>query len=146
MVESAPFIVQFLAVFFQDLLSGLFNLIFFWMKKPKNISGQLALVTGNCTLINIQPTQGYHLFIDPNCQGGARGLGRSIAFRLAMEGCNVAVCDINIEEATRTSREIREKWNVSCEAFKVDVSNTEHVNSLHDEIVKKMGSVDILVW
>lgn len=72
-------------------------------------------------------------------------MGKSIASRLAKEGCNIAICDINIKEAQITSDEIKRKFKVSCEAFKVDVSDTEHVNRLQNEIEGKMGTVDILV-
>ena len=77
--------------------------------------------------------------------GGARGLGKAIAVRLAQEGCNLAICDINIEEAQRTSEEIRSQFKIACEAFKADVSDTQQVAALYNEIGEKMGTVDILV-
>ena len=52
---------------------------------------------------------------------------------------------MNLEEAKRTSEELRSKFRVSCEAFKADVSDTEQVAILQKEITEKMGTVDILV-
>ncbi|XP_070506481.1 estradiol 17-beta-dehydrogenase 11-like [Chironomus tepperi] len=113
---------QVLICFIQDIVSGFLGLLFWRKKELKNISGQLALVTG-----------------------GARGLGKAIAEKLAQEGCNIAICDVNIEEAQRTSEEIRSKYSISCEAFKADVSDPQQVAALHNEITKNMGTVDILV-
>lgn len=40
--------------------------------------------------------------------GGARGIGKSIAFALAEAGCRVAIVDIDKEQAIATAREIEE--------------------------------------
>ncbi|CAG9801799.1 unnamed protein product [Chironomus riparius] len=113
---------QALIILIQEIVSGLFGFLFRVKKSPKNVSGQLALVTG-----------------------GARGLGKAIAIRLAQEGCNLAICDVNIEEAQKTSEEIRSKFKIECIAFKADVSDTQQVATLYNEIGEKMGTVDILV-
>jgi all-trans-retinol dehydrogenase (NAD+) len=88
--------------------------VFFkWIKdifvppKPKNISGQLAVVTG-----------------------GSNGIGKAIAMRLAQEGCNIAIANRNIVEGQRTAAEIEEKYGVQAKAFKVDVSKHEGKFSL----------------
>jgi all-trans-retinol dehydrogenase (NAD+) len=91
-------------------------------RKPKDISGQLALVTG-----------------------GANGLGKAIAFRLAQEGCNVVIIDLNLNEAQQTSQEITERFKVKSTAHKVDVSDYDAIQQLRNEIEKSLGSVDILV-
>lgn len=88
----------------------------------KNISGQVALVTGS-----------------------ANGLGRAIAFRLAQENCNIAVADINYKSAVRTANEIKEKFRVKAEAYKVDVADPESIRQLKVDIEASLGAVDILV-
>jgi len=95
---------------------------FFSPTKQKSIAGQLALVTG-----------------------GANGLGRAIAIRLAKEKCDVVVGDINLIEAEKTAAEISEKYNVQTAAFKVDVSNYDAIQKLKNDIEESLGSVDILV-
>ncbi|CRK91790.1 CLUMA_CG005421, isoform A [Clunio marinus] len=91
-------------------------------KKPKNISGQLALITG-----------------------GANGLGRAIAFRLAQEKCNIVIVDVNIKEAHATASEIAEKFKVKTRAYKVDVSDYDAIQQLKNDVENDFGSVDILV-
>uniref|UniRef100_A0A8W7PUI5 Short-chain dehydrogenase/reductase 3 n=1 Tax=Anopheles coluzzii TaxID=1518534 RepID=A0A8W7PUI5_ANOCL len=87
----------------------------------KNISGQTALVTG-----------------------GANGLGQSIAIALAKEGCNVAVVDVDETNARETVANLR-RYNVSAEAYKVDVSDYEAVRQLGRDVERDLGPVDILV-
>lgn len=88
----------------------------------KNISGQVALVTGS-----------------------ANGLGRAIAFRLAQENCHIAVADINLADAQRTARELSEIHRVKAVAYKVDVSDVLSIKQLKSDIESTLGPVDILV-
>lgn len=88
----------------------------------KNISGQVALVTGS-----------------------ANGLGRAIAFRLAQENCDIAVADINLADAQRTARELSEIHRVKAVAYKVDVSDVLSIKQLKSDIESTLGPVDILV-
>lgn len=88
----------------------------------KVIGGQLALVTG-----------------------GANGLGREIAKRLAKEGCNIVVVDLDLIGAEKAAKEIAVEFNVKTKAFKVDVSNYEEVLKLRSDIEGSIGTVDILV-
>jgi 3-oxoacyl-[acyl-carrier protein] reductase len=76
--------------------------------------------------------------------GSARGIGRAIALELAKEGANVVVCDVNLEAAIETSKEIEAMGRKSF-AKKVDVTNYKEVESLILETKEKLGSVDILV-
>ena len=78
-------------------------------------------------------------------KGGANGLGRAIAHRLAKEKCDVIIIDLNLNEALKTAQEISEKFNVKTAAYKVDVSNYEAIQKLKKDIEESMGSIDILV-
>uniref|UniRef100_A0A182QKV4 Short-chain dehydrogenase/reductase 3 n=1 Tax=Anopheles farauti TaxID=69004 RepID=A0A182QKV4_9DIPT len=89
--------------------------------RMKIISGQTALVTG-----------------------GANGLGQAIAISLAKEGCNVAVVDVDETNAQETVAKLR-RYNVSAEAYKVDVSDYEAVRQLGRDVERDLGPVDILV-
>ena len=76
--------------------------------------------------------------------GAARGIGKAIAKRYAMEGCNIAITDINEDNIKATVAELSElgtmvKGYVSNAADFADVEKT--VN----QIVADFGRVDILV-
>lgn len=67
-----------------------------------------------------------------------------IALRLAVEKCNIAIVDLDLEGAERTVKELR-KQNVKAEAYKVDVSDYEAMVELRKKIINDLGIVDILV-
>lgn len=121
------FYSKFLYINIKGLVLAFFELIkcfgnLFFPSENKVIRGQLALVTG-----------------------GANGLGRAIAKRLAKEGCNIAVADIDLIGAENVAKEIELEFNVNAKAFKVDVSNYEEVLKLRNDIEGSIGTVDILV-
>lgn len=131
--------VTFMLIF--DLFKCVFEL--FSPAKPKDISGQLALITGSPFNILWK-----WFSLTPNkslSTGGANGLGRAIAIRLAQEKCNIVIVDINLIEAQKTALEISEKFGVKTAAFKIDVSNYDAIQQLKIDIESTLGSVDILV-
>lgn len=76
--------------------------------------------------------------------GGARGIGKAIARRLAKEGMNIVISDIMGEEAGKTAREI-EKTGVRVLAVTTDVSKSHDAEELIKQTMAAFGSVDILV-
>lgn len=120
----------------------LFENLVKWLQssKPKNISGQIALVTGWWRSIFSRAIKRNEFL-----SGGANGLGRAIAFRLAQENCKVVIVDLNHVEAKRTATEIAEKFNVPTAAYKVDVSNYDAIQQLKSDVESTFGHVDILV-
>ena len=76
--------------------------------------------------------------------GAAQGIGKVIALFLARKGAAVVVCDINLEMAEETAREI-EDGGGKCLALKSDVSNYEEAEKIIKESVAQLGSLDILV-
>ncbi len=98
-----------------------------------NLSGKTALVTG-----------------------GARGLGRVYALRLAALGANVGVIDINLHSYQAFSTEralmtgntvVDELRNAGVQAAGVtaDVGDERQVHAAVSEIAEQLGSIDILV-
>ncbi len=77
--------------------------------------------------------------------GGAQGIGKSIVLKLASEGANCVIIDVDLQSAQNTAKEVEEKYNVKTLVFNVDVSNFSQVQSCVDETVAKFGKVDILV-
>ncbi len=76
--------------------------------------------------------------------GSARGIGRSIALKLAEEGANVVIVDVNYELALETSEEIKKMGRKSF-AMKVDVTKYDEVEAMIQKTKEELGSVDILV-
>ena len=76
--------------------------------------------------------------------GGARGIGKAIARRLAREGMNIVISDIMGEEAGKTAREIAET-GVRTLAVTTDVSKSHDAEELIKQAMAAFGSVDILV-
>lgn len=77
--------------------------------------------------------------------GGSRGIGRSIALKMAEKGANVAVIFAGREEAAKEVVELAKTYGVNAECYKCDVSNFEGVKSVIGEIMTKFGGIDILV-
>jgi len=86
-----------------------------------SISGKIALVTG-----------------------AAQGIGREIAFALATDGADVAICDVNLEAAQKTAAEIEGKGRKSL-AIKANVASSADVTAMIEQVVEKFGRIDILV-
>ena len=76
--------------------------------------------------------------------GAARGIGKSIAKKLAENGINVAVSDILLDEAEETAKELTAA-GVKAVALKADVSKAHEAEALIKNAIQELGSVDILV-
>jgi len=76
--------------------------------------------------------------------GGARGIGKAIAEGLALKGADIAIADINLDEAVETSREISRR-GVRTMAARLDVSRSEEVIKTFGDILREFGRLDILV-
>ena len=74
--------------------------------------------------------------------GGSRGIGKAIALKLAKEGANIAVFDI--QESGSLSQEI-ERERVKFGFWKVDVRDSSMVEKSVQEVKEKFGKLDILV-
>jgi 3-oxoacyl-[acyl-carrier protein] reductase len=77
--------------------------------------------------------------------GGNGGLGQRICHALAAQGCHVAVVYAKSkDEAEGVARDLQ-KHQVSAATFACDVTSREDVARLVDDVVKRFGSLDILV-
>ena len=77
--------------------------------------------------------------------GGGRGIGRTIAARLAEEGANVAISyRSNDAAAEETAQKVRDA-GAECEIFRGDVASPEDVRALFAGVSDAFGRVDILV-
>ena len=76
--------------------------------------------------------------------GGAMGIGRGIALRLAEAGAGVLITDINLEAANNTVNQIRSKGG-KAEAIKADASSVADAKRTVQETVRAFGRLDIIV-
>jgi 3-oxoacyl-[acyl-carrier protein] reductase len=77
--------------------------------------------------------------------GGARGIGKAICERLAADGADIAVVDIDLELAEKTASELTNSSGRRCTAYKCDVSDPGQVAEVVGKVVEDYGKVDILV-
>ena len=71
--------------------------------------------------------------------GGAAGIGKAIAARLASEGATPVIADLNLEQAQTTARDLNGF------AVQTDVTSSESVNQLATKVLGQFGHVDIVV-
>ncbi len=76
--------------------------------------------------------------------GGAQGIGKEIAIKLASEGANIAISDINLELAKETAAEIAKS---GCKTMAVggNVANFDDCKNMLAECVEQLGQINILV-
>ena len=77
--------------------------------------------------------------------GGAQGIGKAIAVRLAMEGAAVAIADIDRPMMARTNREITEQGG-QVRNFHCDVRNKRQVEAMVAQTLGWHGHIDILMY
>jgi NAD(P)-dependent dehydrogenase (short-subunit alcohol dehydrogenase family) len=76
--------------------------------------------------------------------GGARGLGRAAALRIAQEGRDVAILDLLQDEAEKTVSEI-EALGQRALFVKTDITDQLQVQAAIDQAAEDFGRLDILV-
>ncbi|MGD0017039.1 MAG: 3-oxoacyl-[acyl-carrier-protein] reductase [Verrucomicrobiia bacterium] len=76
--------------------------------------------------------------------GAGRGIGESIARRLASEGAAIAVCDVMLDNAKEVADSLS-KGGTKAAAYAVNVTDGEQVTEVCDKIVADFGRVDVLV-
>jgi len=77
--------------------------------------------------------------------GGARGIGEAIARKLASNGINIIIWDVNAESAQATAAAIAKEYNVKASGAAVNVTNADNVKEAADATLAEYGSIDILV-
>jgi len=77
--------------------------------------------------------------------GGAQGLGQAICYRLAREGANITIADINADGIRETEAYIQAEYGVKTLGIVTDVTSDEQVAKLVDETIAAFGTLDIMV-
>ncbi|SNY49539.1 meso-butanediol dehydrogenase / (S,S)-butanediol dehydrogenase / diacetyl reductase [Arsukibacterium tuosuense] len=76
--------------------------------------------------------------------GGGQGIGRGIALRLANDGADIAIVDVNDEKAAAVADEVRALGRKAT-TFKADVTKREEVYAAIDHVEQELGGFDIMV-
>jgi sorbitol-6-phosphate 2-dehydrogenase len=77
--------------------------------------------------------------------GAAQGIGQAIAARLAHEGADIAVLDLNLEAAENAASTIATETGRRAVAVKANVTDEDSVSAAMDEAAQKLGGLDLLV-
>jgi NAD(P)-dependent dehydrogenase (short-subunit alcohol dehydrogenase family) len=77
--------------------------------------------------------------------GGGRNVGAAIATRMAEDGARVAVLDLDRDRAEATVAAIETTHPGAAVAFVGDVSEEKAVAEVMDEVVARLGGIDVLV-
>lgn len=76
--------------------------------------------------------------------GAGTGLGRETAIQLAAEGAEVVLAGRRKEKLQETAQVIEQAGGRSI-VFSVDVTNSEEVNRLRDQLIAQVGRLDVLI-
>lgn len=77
--------------------------------------------------------------------GASGGIGAEIAKLCAAGGANLVLLARSIDKLQQLQSELRQKHQVIVEIFKLDVSDTDQVQTVFQQIFQQIGQIDILV-
>ncbi len=77
--------------------------------------------------------------------GGAQGLGEALCWRLAQEGCHVAVADLNQAGAEQVAAAIQAQTDRRAIGIGVDVTDEPSVERMVQRVLAEFGRLDICV-
>ncbi len=76
--------------------------------------------------------------------GAGQGIGRSIALKMAQEGADVVIAEMNADTGAQTAKEV-EALGRRALFISVDVANQKQVQGMVDQVLKAWKGIDILV-
>lgn len=77
--------------------------------------------------------------------GGAQGIGKAIAFRLAREGALVVIGDVDRPRLLQTKEEL-EKEHLAVRTYYCDVQRQHHVDKMMIKLIRWYGRIDVLMY
>ena len=77
--------------------------------------------------------------------GGGSGLGKSMSKYFLELGANVVITSRNIEKLRIAALELTEATGANCLAVQCDVRNYSEVEDMHQTVVNKFGTIDVLL-
>lgn len=77
--------------------------------------------------------------------GGGSGLGKAMTTYFLELGAKVAITSRNLEKLQNTAHELTEQTGGKCFAVACDVRDYDQVVEMHNQVVEKLGPVDVLL-
>ena len=77
--------------------------------------------------------------------GCSSGLGVQMAEALANQGCSIVAVARRKELLDKVCAEIKEKFGVETLPVRCDITDTDSVNAMVDQVMEKFGRIDILI-
>lgn len=77
--------------------------------------------------------------------GAGSGIGRASAMRLAEEGAQIAIHDVNVKGAQETAEMIEKQFGRTVKVYEVDISNREEVIAAIEKTYEDFKKIDVLV-
>jgi 3-hydroxyacyl-CoA dehydrogenase/3-hydroxy-2-methylbutyryl-CoA dehydrogenase len=74
--------------------------------------------------------------------GGASGIGRAVANKLASRGVSIVIGDLNEEQGTKVAAEIAKEFNVRSHFHQVNVTQEAEVKALVEAATALTGRLD----
>ncbi|MDH0096287.1 SDR family oxidoreductase [Ectopseudomonas hydrolytica] len=76
--------------------------------------------------------------------GAASGIGQALAVRLAAEGCQLALADIDLPQLERNAEALRHQSpRVTCHAL--DVAQRDAVHAFAEQVISEHGGADLII-
>jgi len=76
--------------------------------------------------------------------GSGHGIGKAVALRLARDGADIVVADIDIKSAKQTAQEILDARRKAT-AYSIDLADISQIQPLVERIVNEFGRINVLV-
>src|SRR4030042_6709488 len=76
--------------------------------------------------------------------GAGQGSGRGIALKLAQEGADLVIAEINPETGAQARKDVEDLGRRAL-FIPVDIANQPHVREMVDQVLKEWQRIDILV-
>lgn len=77
--------------------------------------------------------------------GGAQGIGRAIASRLAEAGADIAIADLNVDAAETAATQIADEHGVRAMGVSMDVADGAAVDHAAVQVIGTLGGIDVWV-
>ena len=74
--------------------------------------------------------------------GAAQGIGLASAKAFAEAGADLAIVDVDIDEAEKTAKELADKTGRKVIAVKTDVTEPEQVDAMVEKVVSELGGLE----